>query len=245
MWSCPRVAKQMIRLFDDVEELSNAAAEEFLTLAREAISARGRFVVALAGGATPRRLYRILAETPFDGWNKVQFFWGDERAVPPDHADSNYRMAKEAMLDALGISSANIHRINAEHEAAASDYAAMLWRMFGRASPVFDLVILGMGADGHTASLFPGTDALKEAKHWVVASRALSAPKDRITLTAPILNRAAQVIFLVAGADKADALAEVLEGPSVPERLPAQLISSATWFVDRAAGSKLKKRSPA
>ena len=235
----------MIRQFDNLDELSRAAAGEFIRLAREAIAARGRFMVVLSGGSTPRRLYELLAEHSFADWNKVEFFWGDERAVPPDHKDSNYRMAREAILDRLAVPEANIHRIEAERVTVARDYEAVIARAFGvepgGEPPAFDLVLLGMGADGHTASLFPHTEALRETLRWVVQN----VSGRRITLTPRILNQAAHVIFLVAGAEKARVLAEVLEGPSDPERLPAQLIRPATWFVDHAAGAKLLKRSPA
>ncbi len=235
----------MIRQFENLDELSRAAAEEFVRLAREAIATRGRSRVVLSGGSTPRRLYEFLAEQQFLEWSKVEFFWGDERAVPPDHKDSNYHMAREAMLDRLAVPEANVHRIEAERDTAARDYEAVIARAFGvepgGVPPAFDLVLLGMGADGHTASLFPHWEALKETSRWVVKN----VSGRRITLTPRILNRAAHVIFLVAGAEKAGVLAEVLEGPSDPERLPAQLIRPATWFVDHASAAKLLKRSPA
>src|SRR5205807_8375702 len=187
-------------------------------------AARGRFTVALSGGPTPRRLFQILAEVPFRDqvdWDKVEFFWGDERSAPPDHKDSNYRMASEALLQRIPVPITRIHRMQAERadrDVAAREYQAELARVFGVAAdgepPVFDLVLLGMGPDAHTASLFPGTTALKETTRWVVPNYVPKFSTYRLTMTPRILNRAAQVMFLVAGPDKAAPLAEVLEGPS-------------------------------
>jgi 6-phosphogluconolactonase len=242
-----------ILTFADVESLSDAAANEFVRCAREAVAAQGRFTVALSGGSTPRRLYQLLAAKSFRSqvdWGRVEFFWGDERCVPPDHADSNYHMAREAMLSHLPIPAEHIHRMEAERpdrEAAARDYEALLARVFGVSAgaepPALDLVLLGMGPDGHTASLFPRTTALNETTRWVVANHVPQLNTDRLTLTLPILNRAREVLFLVAGADKAERWAEAL-GPSFAEapRLPVQLIRPALalkWFVDFAAASRL------
>lgn len=247
----------VIRQLEDAEQVSRAAAEEFIRLAHEAIAARGRFTVALSGGSTPRRLYELLAGGPFDdqvAWPKVEFFWGDERAVAPDHRDSNFRMAREALLQKLEIPNAHIHRLQAERvdrDAAARDYEAEIARVFGvpvgGEPPAFDLVLLGLGPDGHTASLFPYTSALKETTRWVVANHVPKLASARLTLTAVILNRAANVLFLVAGEDKSVALAEVLEGRADPERLPAQLIlpvaGRLAWFIDRAAASRLSRQT--
>ncbi len=246
------MSARTIRAFADGEALSTAAAGEFIRCGSEAIAARGRFTVALSGGSTPKRLYQLLTAEPFRSqldWDRVEIFWGDERCVPPDHADSNYRMAREAMLVHLPIPIEHIHRIEAErsdHDAAARDYQAVLARVFGvRAGgepPVFDMVLLGMGPDGHTASLFPQTKALDETTRWVVANFVPKFDGDRLTLTRAILNRAREVLFLVAGADKAERLAEVLNGPADPKRLPAQSIQPAgqlVWFVERAAAARL------
>ncbi len=242
-----------IRTFPDAEAVSRGAAEEFVRCARDAVAARGRFTVTLSGGSTPKRMFEMLADPPHRDqvdWSKTHIFWGDERSVPPDHRDSNYRMANEAMLSRLPIPVAQIHRIEAERkdrDAAARDYQAVIAKTFGvdpnGEPPAFDLVLLGMGPDGHTASLFPHTTALTEAKRWVVVNFVPKFNTDRVTLTAPILNKARAVLFLVAGADKVQPLVEVLEGPPDPSRLPSQLIAptggALLWFVDRLAAAKL------
>ena len=243
----------MIRRFSNVEELSQAAAEEFCRIACDAIAARGRCTVVLAGGSSPRRLYELLGAESYRRqleWDRVDFFWGDERAVPPDHQDSNFRMAREALLEPLAISQAHIHRIEAERDdrdAAARDYEDKIARVFGvpegGAPPAFDLVLLGMGADGHTASLFPNTEALGETRRWVVSHHVPALATNRTTMTPRILNAARYLLFLVAGGDKADALARVLEGPRDPRRLPSQTIQPTSgvlmWFVDGTAAAKL------
>jgi 6-phosphogluconolactonase len=248
---------RIIRTFSDVQTLSKAAAAEFVRCSGEAVAARGRFTVALSGGSTPKRLYQILASEPFRAqvdWGRIEFFWGDERCVPPDHADSNYRMAREAMLDHLPIPAEHIHRIEAEREdldAAARDYEAVIARVFGvRAGgepPNFDLALMGMGTNAHTASLFPHTKALDETSRWVVPNRVREINADRMTLTRPIFNRAREVLFVVAGADKAQPLAEVLAGPGDPKRLPSQSIQpdgQLLWFVDAAAAARLPSSLP-
>jgi 6-phosphogluconolactonase len=241
-----------IRVFADVESLGEAAAHEFVRAAREAIAARGRFTVALSGGSTPRRLYQLLASDPFRtqvDWDRVEFFWGDERCVPPDHPDSNYRMAREAMLSHLPIPDEHIHRLEgerADRDAAARDYEAVLARVFGvqvgGEPPALDLNLLGMGTNAHTASLFPYTKALDEMTRWVVANFVPELHTDRLTMTRPMLNHSRQVLFLVAGADKAEPLAEVLTGPYDPKRLPSQLIQpdgQLVWFIERSAAARL------
>ncbi len=243
-----------IRQLADAEQLSRAAAVECAHLARHAIQARGRITMVLSGGSTPRRLYELLAAPPYRGqidWTRVEFFWGDERAVPPDHKDSNFRMVKEALLQTLSIPATHIHRMPAERAdraAAAADYQTEIAHVFevpaDGAPPAFDLVLLGLGPDGHTASLFPHTVALKEVVRWVVPNHVPQLGTDRLTLTPVILNRAACIIFLAAGAEKAAALADVLEGPADTERLPAQLSRPETgrlvWLIDRAAAARLK-----
>ena len=242
-----------IRVLDDAAGVSHAGAEEFATLARAAVTARGRFVVALSGGATPRRLYRALAEEPLRArvaWDRVEFFWGDERAVPPDRPESNYRMAATALLDRLPVEPARIHRIRAEaldRGEAAREYQAEIARVLAAdpagPPPRFDLVLLGMGADGHTASLFPGSAALRERRRWVVSHFVPAVGADRITLTVPVINRAREIRILVAGPDKTARLREVLQGPDDPERLPVQLVQPEAgrlvWLVDRAAAGAL------
>lgn len=243
---------RIIRIFPDVEALSQAAAVEFVRCAGEAVAARGRFTVALSGGSTPKRLYHLLTTEPFRSqidWGRVEIFWGDERCVPPDHKDSNYRMAREAMLAQLPIPAEHIHRMEAERadrEAAARDYETVLARVFGVSSggepPPFDLLLMGMGPDGHTASLFPHTQALDETRRWVVPNHVPQLNTDRMTMTRPILNRGREVLFLVAAADKAERLAEVLAGPADPKRLPSQSIQpegQLVWFVESAAAARL------
>jgi 6-phosphogluconolactonase len=247
------MTERIVRIFADVGALSRAAAQEFVRRAGEALAARGRFAVALSGGSTPRQLYQLLAAEPFRSqvdWSRVDFFWGDERCVPPDHKDSNYRMAREALLDRLAVPGDHVHRMEAERadrDAAARDYQETLARVLGVLAggepPALDLVLLGLGPDGHTASLFPHTAALAEHSRWVVVNYVPKFGTDRLTLTAPVLNRGREVLFLVAGADKAEPLAEVLEGPPDPDRLPAQRIRPAhgrlVWFVDRQAAARL------
>jgi 6-phosphogluconolactonase len=217
-----------------------------IAAATAAIGATGRFTLALSGGSTPRALYSRLAEpaqaTRMD-WGRVHLFWGDERCVPPTDGSSNYRMAEEALLSKVPIPPANVHRIRGEDEprAAATGYEALLRSWF--AGTTFDLVLLGMGSNGHTASLFPGLTALGEAERWVVAELVPEVGMWRVTLTAPAINAAARVLFLVTGRDKAATLREVLSGPRDPRRLPAQLISPSpgrlTWLVDEAAAAEL------
>ena len=230
-----------------------AAATAFVAVAREAIGARDRFVTALSGGSTPRALFELLATERFASsvdWARVHVCWGDERAVPPDHPDSNFGAAAASLLRKLAIPDEHIHRMQGELpdvEEAAARYQADLARVFGVPGdglpPIFDLVLLGMGADGHTASLFPYSQPLTERRRWVVGHQVARLGKARITLTPPILNRAAEVRLLVTGADKAGVLKEVLLGPRDPERLPVQLVAPEAarlvWLLDRAAGAEV------
>ena len=236
----------------DVDAVYRAAADLFLRAALDAVDARGTFVVALAGGSTPRGLYALLA-TDDDfrtlvPWNQGEFFWGDERHVPPDHPDSNYRMALEAMLSRVPVNPDRVHRVRAEHADAAfaaSLYEAEVQRIVAAeaAIPRFDLILLGLGGDGHTASLFPGTDALSERIRLVVATRVAKLDTQRITMTFPLLNAARLVILVAAGAEKANAVRDVLQpGPGAPE-LPAGQVRPAdgrlVWVIDRAAAGLL------
>ncbi len=231
---------------DDADELSRRAAEEFVRRARGR-----RFCVALAGGSTPRRLYQLLADAHYRtqvDWTQIEFFFGDERTVPPDHADSNFRMVNEALLTQLDLPDRQIHRMRGECDdldAAAAEYASEIGKVLGGTSPAFDLVLLGMGRDGHTASLFPGTAALSERRRWVVPNLVPQLDTYRLTLTAPILNHASCLLFLVAGAEKRNALAAVLEGPRDPRRFPSQLVrperGEVLWLVDRAAAAGLSE----
>ena len=238
-----------IRIFETAEEVARAAADYFAEIAVSSISAEGRFSVALAGGSTPRRTYQLLATEEYRNrlpWSQVHIFFGDERSVPATHADSNYRMAEEAMISLLPIPAPNVHRMVGEGDAVAnaSLYEGELQTFFDGATwPRFNLVLLGMGDDGHTASLFPGTEALSEARAWVVANWVEKLKTYRITLTAPAINHAANIIFLVAGAGKAERLPEVLRSARNPLRLPSQLIQpvagSLVWLVDKAAAARL------
>jgi 6-phosphogluconolactonase len=244
-----------IKVAADPAALASAAAEEFAQAAQSAISARGRFAVALSGGSTPLELYEMLAQAPYRtriDWHRVEFFWGDERAVAPDHPDSNFKMANEALIAKLALNPQQVHRMQAERtdlEAAAQDYQDEIARTLGSsadsAPPSFDLTLQGLGPDGHTASLFPYTEALNETVRWVAPNYVPRLKAWRLTMTARLLNRAALVIFLVSGPDKAAPLAQVLEGPEDPQRLPAQLIRPANgrllWLVDRAAASRLQR----
>jgi len=240
-----------VRVLADPEAVSRAAADDFVALARETVGRCGSFSVALSGGSTPRRLYQLLAEAQAEvEWSRVEFFWGDERAVPPDHPDSNYGAAQAALLGPVGVPAERVHRINgelADPEQAAREYEAELARVFGAAPggppPALDLILLGMGADGHTASLFPYSRALAERRRWALSVYVARLGTARITLTPPVLNRGREIRLLVTGSDKADALHEALEGAREPERLPVQLIAPeagrVVWLVDRAAASKL------
>lgn len=231
-----------IQRFADKQTLSAEAASLFIRSAAEAIAERGEFHVVLAGGSTPAQMYRMLAAQPDKVyWAKVHVYWGDERHVPPDHEDSNYRMAKETLLDHVPVSTANIHRIRGEVDAedAAKEYGLLLKDKL--TDKRFDLVLLGMGDDGHTLSLFPHTAGLKETKHRVIANHVDKLNTTRITLTPRLVNEAGQVVFLVAGENKADALAQVLQGDDDPETYPAQLIrnDNLIWLVDEAAAFHL------
>jgi 6-phosphogluconolactonase len=248
--------KPEIRVVENGAALAAAAAAEFESRALAAVAGRGRFAVALSGGSTPRALFSLLAGDPYRTrlpWGTTHFFWGDERPVPPEDPDSNYGMARDTLLARVGVSASNVHRIPAEGpdgEAAAAAYEGTLkefFRLGPGERPAFDLVYLGLGPDGHTASLFPGTRALHEQERLAVANWVGKLYSRRITLTAPALNAAACVVFLVAGEDKALPLKAVLEGPHEPEQLPAQLISPAggrlLWLVDRAAAARLTPAS--
>ena len=233
----------------DVDSLAETAARYFVDRAGEAIARGGRFAVALSGGSTPRAMFVRLAATPLReavDWPRVHVFWGDERMVGPDDEASNFRMARETLLDAVNLPAANIHRIRGEDRPALAALACELdLRDFFRTPhvPVFDLVLLGLGDNGHTASLFPGTAALCEKERLAVAQYVEVVGQWRVTFTVPLINAAAHVAFLVAGAGKADVLQRVLHGPHEPEVLPAQLIQpmpgALLWLVDAAAAGHL------
>lgn len=251
--------KPEIRVFADPKQVARAAAAEFARLAETAVAERGHCSVALAGGSTPRSLYSLLAEDAIWNrqipWDKLHFFWGDERHVPPDHQDSNYRMAYEAMLARVPTPPSNVHRIAGEEpdaQKAADAYQRELRGFFQLEPgqlPRFDLVLLGMGPDGHTASLFPGTTALLEKERLVAATWVEKFNTYRLTLTLPVLNNAANVIFLACGAEKTAVLHTVLGKGAGPAQYPAQLIQPAhgrlLWLLDdAAAGSPSDQDSP-
>jgi 6-phosphogluconolactonase len=241
-----------IVILADAEALAHSAAQRFVTLAQEAATSRGRFSIALSGGSTPGALYRLLAEEPYQGqvpWAEVHLFWGDERCVPPDDPGSNYRLAKETLISRMPIPAGNVHRLRGElePEEAARAYAREVRDFFCGPRPRFDLVLLGLGEDGHTASLFPGSPALQERERLAVAAEAhyQDRPAQRVTLTLPAINAARQVLFLVAGSAKAGIVQAVLEGPGA--HLPAQMVQPTagrlTWLLDAAAASQLKGRN--
>jgi 6-phosphogluconolactonase len=244
--------KLRLRVFPDSVELARAGAKQFVELAQSAIDNRGRFDVALSGGSTPRAMYALLArEGEFRdaiAWPRVHLFWGDERHVPQDHPDSNYRMVRESLIDHVVIPDENVHPMPvhlADASAVASAYQSELAGCFGGRMPEFDLVLLGLGADAHTASLFPGTPAVGETGRWVYANWVEKLAAHRLTLTAPVLNTGRTKLFLVAGADKADAVYDVLRGARNVAQKPAQLIEPhggvVTWLVDDAAAGRLAR----
>ena len=249
----PATAQREVQIFPEAGALTRRAAEEFLKSVAEAVAQKGAFTVALAGGSTPKALYSQLADEPLRSqipWEKLHFFFGDERHAPPDGAESNFRMANEALFLKGAIKPEQITRIKGEYadtEKAALEYEQALRAYFKLKVgeyPRFDLVLLGMGEEGHTLSLFPGTKALHATDRIVVRNWVGKLYTERITLTATAANHASRVIFMVTRADKAPALKAVLEGPYEPEQLPAQLIQPASgkllWLVDQAAGSMLE-----
>jgi 6-phosphogluconolactonase len=254
-------AGAQVRVYKDQGELAVKAARRFARLADQYVVGCGRFTVALSGGSTPKAMFALLAQSPFVEtipWSSIYFFWGDERCVPPDHSDSNYRLTYETLLAKVPLPEENIFRMAGElpdPELAAQNYADSLRQFFFKAAesratspladvPRFDLVFLGMGADGHTASLFPGSAALHNDTEIVTANYVEKFNAYRLTLTARTINNARNVTFLVAGGDKAETLKQVLEGERQVERFPSQLIQpgkgTLLWLVDEAAASLLR-----
>ena len=239
-----------IEIFSSPTALTGAAVTCFVEQAQQAIEERGRFSVALSGGSTPRAIYQELAkpklQTRLD-WGRIHLFWGDERHVPPDHPDSNFKMVRDALLEHISIPDMNIHRVPAELgvQKAAVDYDAGLRAFFDGDWPQFDLVFLGMGNDGHTASLFPYSSGLNEESRWFIANQVPETGNWRLTLTKNAINAARRVIILVQGESKAHMLAEVFSGPYVPDQKPIQLISPTegdlVWMVDVGAARDLSE----
>lgn len=243
-----------IEVYATPEEMTGATAALFAERAAEAVSARGRFTAALSGGKTPVALYGLLAKPPFAAqipWARVHLFWGDERCVAPDHANSNYRLVRELLIDRVPIPPANVHRIRGEADPAeeAARYEGLLrgfFELHGDTFPSFDFILLGLGEDGHTASLFPGTGPIRETARWVAGHYVDARKGWRITLTPAAINAARAVVFIVTGTIKAAAVRDILEGPFRPEVLPAQAVRPShgelRWMLDRDAARLLKPR---
>ena len=241
-------ARFEIAVFPDPKALAEVGAREFARAAGEAIADRGTFRVALAGGSTPRPLYARLTRSPYRTsirWDRVRFFWGDERCVPPDSERSNYRMARETLLEPLGIAPRQVFRMKGEQEPvrAARDYEKILRKEFRSRPSRLDLVLLGLGSDGHLASLFPGTAALAEGRRLVAANSVAKFSEWRLTLTYRAINAARRIVFLVSGAEKAAPLARILEKRRGWQDLPASHVAprrgTLVWLADEAAASKL------
>ena len=237
-------------VYETPEELAEAAARHFVARAEEAIDERGRFAVALAGGSTPERTYRMLAQDYADrlDWSKVHVFFGDERTVSPEDENSNFRMVRETLLSHIRVGSVHRMRCELPPTEAAADYERQLREYFGTDGvPAFDLIQLGLGEDGHTASLFPETSALDITDRLVVVNPVLKLETSRLTLTIPVINAGGVIAFLVAGEDKAEALKEVLEGDADPRAYPAKFVrpenGDLIWMVDREAARLLAKIS--
>ena len=239
-----------IEVAEHADALNHCVAEQFVRLTTEAVEARGRCTVALSGGSTPKNVYQLLAAPAFRArvrWGDIHFFWGDERHVPPDHPDSNYRMAVEAMLSKVPVPPANVHRVRGElpdTERSAREYEETIRACVAGASlPRFDVIHLGIGTDGHTASLFPGSAALAERERLCVANWVEKFAGYRITLTLPILNAARAAIFIVTGAAKAPIIQQVLRDRDATPPFPAQLIrpvdGECWWMLDQAAAGEL------
>jgi 6-phosphogluconolactonase len=256
------LSQAQISVSSTMDDLVRTAATGIVDAARGAVAARGIFTIALSGGSTPKLLYQLLATSDISAdlpWQDVHVYWGDERHVPPDSPESNFRMAREALLDHVPIPDVNVHRILAELPnagTAALAYADEIRQGFGlengtekemaAALPRFDLILLGMGEDGHTASLFPYSPALRERKSLVVANAVEKLATTRITLTYPVINNAARVWFIVAGGSKAQILKEVLEGHYLPEALPSQAVNPTdgelVFLLDSTAAAGLSSQ---
>jgi 6-phosphogluconolactonase len=240
----------MISVYPDLEALSRAAADLFAERAAQAVADHGRCSILLAGGETPRRTYELLAEEPLRDqvpWGSVHVFWGDERSVPPDDSRSNAGMVHQALLNLVPIPAGQVYPIPGDRDPrqAADEYEDLLRRFFAGVAPRFDLVLLGLGDDGHTASLFPDLPVLEERQRWASATRRPGEEIGRVTLTPPLINQADLVVFLVAGEDKATVLREVLEDHPDPRSRPARMImpeqGELRWMVDQSAARLLRR----
>ncbi len=227
-----------IKPFESLEQLYAEAANRFCEVVSSRAASGAPVRISLSGGSTPQRLYHMLAKRDLP-WSQIHWFWGDERNVDPDHKDSNYRMVREALLDPIGASKANVHAVPVDRDdpqAAALRYQTTLREHFpGDSFPAWDLALLGMGDDAHTASLFPGTNAIDDQQNWFVANWVQKFDSFRYTLTAPAINSALECWFLVTGAGKRDALTRVMSDDQNPHLYPAQLITPTRWFVTRDA----------
>ena len=245
------VTKPEIIICQNLSELNRKAAEEFVGLGGAANARRGRFTVALSGGSTPKALYTLLASAEYRNrldWSRVHLFWGDERGVPPDHPESNFRMVQESLLSKVETPPENIHRMAGEKnpQAAAAEYENELRRVFSSsqaAAPRFDLIYLGLGEDGHTASLFPGSAALSENQRWVTIAYVERLQAHRLTLTLPVINAAAQITFLVSGKSKSAIVKRLLGAGADSAILPAAKISPTdgrlTWLITQDAAEEI------
>ena len=247
------MSKPKLIILNDAADLYVRAAEETAHIAGESVCTHGEFTLCLSGGSTPAATYDLLA-TRFNlsvDWKEVQFFWGDERCVPPEHPESNFAMARRTMLSKLMLRPDQVHRMRGEDDpaSAAAAYERELRRHFGLGDgefPRFDLVMLGLGDNRHTASLFPGDPAIHETQRMVVPVDVDAEPRKRLTLTPPVINNAHHVMFLVAGQGKAAAVKDILEGPRDSDRFPAQIVApengEVIWLLDKAAASLLASR---
>jgi 6-phosphogluconolactonase len=242
-----------IVVVNDAAQLFVRAAEEIAHVAGEAICTHGEFTFCLSGGSTPASTYELLGTRFLNSvdWKEVRFYWGDERCVPPDNPESNYAMANRTMLSKLGLKAEQVFRMRGElpPDEGALDYEQQLKQSFGLGDsefPRFDLILLGLGDNRHTASLFPGDAAIHEARRSVVAVEVDAEPRHRLSFTPPVLNNAERVMFLAAGQKKAEAVRDIVDGPRDPDHFPAQIVAPTAgevmWFLDRAAASLLKPR---
>ncbi|MBL3658604.1 6-phosphogluconolactonase [Fulvivirga sediminis] len=239
----------MIKVYNSQQEASEAMAEEFKNIANQSIKERGRFNVSLTGGSSPKVLYKLLAEKPLVDqipWDKTFVFWGDERCVPFDHEDNNAKMAFDLLLDKVPLPKDNTFRMDGRSNPSegAQEYERILKQHFKNEDPAFDLILLGMGGDGHTASIFPGTEVINEKDKWVDTGYNAELKSDRITLTAPFINKARNIFFGAFGEGKAETLKSVIEGDYRPSEYPSQLINTEqgnlVWYLDEPAAKQIK-----